>query len=32
MRFALFTAVCNLGFEGVVAKNHSSRYRPGERG
>ena len=29
---ALFTAVCELGFEGVVAKNHSSLYRPGDRG
>jgi bifunctional non-homologous end joining protein LigD len=29
---ALFTAVCELGLEGVVAKNHSSLYRPGERG
>ena len=29
---ALFTAVCELGFEGVVAKNHSSLYRPNERG
>lgn len=29
---ALFTAVCRLGFEGVVAKNHASTYRPGERG
>jgi bifunctional non-homologous end joining protein LigD len=29
---ALFEAVCRLGFEGVVAKNHSSLYRPGERG
>jgi bifunctional non-homologous end joining protein LigD len=29
---ALFTAVCELGFEGIVAKNHSSLYRPGERG
>ena len=28
---ALFTAVCELGFEGVVAKNHSSLYRPGDR-
>ncbi|MBA3642336.1 MAG: hypothetical protein H0W53_24390, partial [Acidobacteria bacterium] len=27
-----FTAVCELGFEGVVAKNHSSLYRPGDRG
>lgn len=29
---ALFTAVCRLGYEGVVAKNHASTYRPGERG
>ena len=29
---ALFTAVCELGFEGVVAKNHSSIYRPNDRG
>jgi len=29
---ALFTAVCNLGFEGVVAKRLDSRYRPNERG
>jgi ATP-dependent DNA ligase len=29
---ALFSAVCELGFEGVVAKNNSSLYRPGERG
>jgi ATP-dependent DNA ligase len=29
---ALFEAVCGLGFEGVVAKNHLSLYRPGERG
>jgi ATP-dependent DNA ligase len=29
---ALFTAVCKLGFEGVVAKNHSSLYRPNDRG
>jgi ATP-dependent DNA ligase len=28
----LVTAVCELGFEGVVAKNHSSAYKPGERG
>ena len=28
---ALFTAVCNLGFEGVIAKNHSSLYRPNDR-
>jgi ATP-dependent DNA ligase len=24
--------VCELGFEGVVAKNHSSLYRPNDRG
>jgi ATP-dependent DNA ligase len=29
---ALFTAVCELGFEGIVAKNHSSLYRPNDRG
>jgi len=29
---ALFTAVCELGFEGVVAKNHASLYRPNDRG
>jgi bifunctional non-homologous end joining protein LigD len=29
---ALFAAVCQLGFEGVVAKNHSSLYRPNDRG
>jgi ATP-dependent DNA ligase len=29
---ALFTAVCQLGFEGVVAKNHSSLYRPNDCG
>ncbi len=29
---AHFTAVCELGFEGVVAKNHSSLYRPNDRG
>ena len=29
---ALFTAACELGFEGVVAKNHSSLYRPNDRG
>jgi bifunctional non-homologous end joining protein LigD len=29
---ALYAVVCELGFEGVVAKNHSSLYRPGERG
>ena len=28
----LFTAVCELGFEGVVAKKHSSLYRPNDRG
>jgi len=29
---ALFTAVCELGFEGIVAKNHASLYRPNDRG
>ncbi|MBA2424787.1 MAG: hypothetical protein H0W31_02970 [Actinobacteria bacterium] len=29
---ALFTAVCELGFEGVVAKSHSSLYRSNDRG
>ena len=29
---ALFTAVCELGFEGVVAKSHTSLYRPNDRG
>jgi len=29
---ALFEAVCRLGFEGVVAKNHGSLYRPDDRG
>ena len=29
---ALFTAVCELGLEGVVAKNHSSLYRSNDRG
>jgi ATP-dependent DNA ligase len=29
---ALFTAVCELGFARVVAKNHSSLYRPKDRG
>jgi bifunctional non-homologous end joining protein LigD len=29
---ALFTAVCERGFEGVVAKNRSSLYRPNDRG
>lgn len=29
---ALFAAVCELGFEGVVAKQHSSLYRPNDRG
>jgi bifunctional non-homologous end joining protein LigD len=29
---ALFTAVCALGFEGIVAKNHASLYRPNDRG
>jgi len=28
----LYASVCELGFEGVVAKKHSGRYRPGERG
>jgi len=28
---ALFEAVCRLGFEGVVAKSHSSLYRPNDR-
>ena len=28
---ALFRSVCGLGLEGVVAKKHSERYRPGER-
>ena len=28
----LLAAVCELGFEGVVAKNHSSLYRPNDRG
>jgi ATP-dependent DNA ligase len=28
---ALYSAVCNLGFEGVIAKQDSSFYRPGER-
>ncbi|MGI8478348.1 MAG: hypothetical protein ACR2M2_00560 [Gaiellaceae bacterium] len=31
-RAARFTAVCELGFEGVVAKNHSSLYRSNDRG
>jgi ATP-dependent DNA ligase len=31
-RAGLFTAVCDLGFEGVVAKNDSSLYRPNDRG
>jgi bifunctional non-homologous end joining protein LigD len=29
---ALYSAVCKLGFEGVVAKNHASLYRPEQRG
>jgi bifunctional non-homologous end joining protein LigD len=29
---ALFSAVCQLGLEGVVAKSHSSLYRPNDRG
>jgi Proline racemase len=29
---ALYAAVCELGFEAVVAKNHSSLYRPNDRG
>ncbi|MDQ3671980.1 MAG: hypothetical protein M3364_06030 [Actinomycetota bacterium] len=29
---ALFTAVCELGLEGFVAKNHSRLYRPRDRG
>jgi bifunctional non-homologous end joining protein LigD len=29
---ALYASVCELGLEGVVAKKHSGRYRPGERG
>src|SRR5918994_278281 len=29
---ALFSAVCKLGFEGVIAKNHASLYRPNDRG
>jgi len=29
---ALFEAVCRLGFEGVVAKSHTSLYRPNDRG
>jgi bifunctional non-homologous end joining protein LigD len=28
---ALFTSVCELDLEGVVAKKHSERYRPGEQ-
>jgi ATP-dependent DNA ligase len=28
---ALFTAVCEQGMEGVVAKRRSQSYRPGER-
>jgi len=29
---ALFASVCELGLEGVVAKNHSGSYQPGQRG
>jgi bifunctional non-homologous end joining protein LigD len=29
---ALFAAVCELGYEGVVAKRHASTYKPRERG
>ena len=29
---ALCSAVCKLGFEGVVAKKLTSRYRPNDRG
>ena len=29
---ALYASVCAHGLEGVVAKKHSSRYRPGQRG
>ena len=29
---ALFTAVCGMGLEGVVAKKRSSLYRPNDRG
>jgi len=29
---ALFAAVCEMGFEGIIAKKRSSRYRPGDRG
>jgi bifunctional non-homologous end joining protein LigD len=29
---ALFTAVCEHGLEGVVAKRRGQRYQPGERG
>ena len=29
---ALYASVCANGLEGVVAKKHSSRYRPGQRG
>jgi ATP-dependent DNA ligase len=29
---ALYAAVCEHGLEGVVAKNHSSLYRPNDRG
>jgi ATP-dependent DNA ligase len=28
----LFTGVCELGLEGVVAKKHSSLYRPSDHG
>lgn len=28
----LYASVCAYGLEGVVAKKHSGRYRPGERG
>jgi bifunctional non-homologous end joining protein LigD len=29
---ALFTRVCDLGLEGIVAKKHSSLYRSNDRG
>ena len=29
---ALFSSVCGMGLEGVVAKKRTSRYRPGDRG
>jgi bifunctional non-homologous end joining protein LigD len=29
---ALFAAACELGFEGVIAKNRASLYRPNDRG